>query len=840
MGFKHSARVAVTAGLCTAMALGSTPLTAIAEEVSGLETQAIEQTAPVEEGTEAAAPAAEPKADGAFKVGDTAYATLEEAVKAVNASSIKTITLTKDALGNGVAVASGTDFTLDLGGHTYTIDGATVGSPDTETNGFQLLPNSTITIKNGTVTSDKAKILIQNYSNLTLENVALVGGTSTHYTLSNNNGNTVIGAGARIVAGKAGPQAAFDVCGFSPYKFVSVTVKDSAVIEGAVELSSDMNEHVAKLDIQGGDLSKAILQAAGGAEKIQVKKADAVQIAAPEGHQWVGNQLVKPEQSKVAAVVSADGTIVQYESIAKAFADANGKTVALLADVEENVTIDKGVAVTLDLAGHKLTNKGDHTITNKGNLTVKDSVGGGTVDNVTHARAAVFNDLGATAVLEAGTFSRSKEASKGESTSGGNSCYTLLNHGAMTIKDGVTVCQGKDNKGQFSSLVENGWQNGSQNTTKAPSVMVIEGGSFVGGLNTIKNDDYGQLTIKGGTFENVKQAAVLNWNVAEISGGTFDSNQYAILNGRLDDTADQGRLTITGGSFKAPTIVAKMGGSKNSGSVEISGGTFEGQFPAPEKIDGTLEITGGAFSDASAEEYVASGSGLELDENGNLTVAKVKIVFNEEVEGGVYTYDVKGGQASKIDLLSLVRLNVTNDSKNYSVVLPDPAAIDALNEAIAAADTSKVHEIKVQATDGNTVVDEQVLKVRLVDSSAPAPVEKVTVTFDSGVGDVFTREVEPGSKLERPADPSRDGWKFVGWYTVKNADGTLSGAWDFENGVVEDDMTLYGGWVKLGAPDNTTATLPKTGDASVLPMAAAALSGAVAVTFGASRRRKAE
>lgn len=850
MRLKQTAHVAVTAGLCTAMMLGSMPLTAIAEELVIQDVAASEQmaSADVHDGEDQVVPASsgDVAAAGAFKIGDVSYASLKEAVDAVKNSTTKTIVLTEDASGNGVAVESGTDFTLDLGGHTYTIDGQTVGSAGTETNGFQLLQNSTITIKNGTIRSDKAAILIQNYSNLTLEKVQLLGGKNAVYTLSNNNGNTVIGEGARIVAGQAGPKVAFDVCGFSSYKAVHVTVEDGAVVEGDIELSSDTNEHVIKFDIEGGDLTKASLKAAGGAEKVQVKKAESVQLAAPEGHQWVGNQLVKAGQGKVAAVIGADGAVAQYAKIADALTAANGQTVTLLNDVVEDVVVGKGVAATIDLAGHTITNKNGHTVFNMGVLTVKDSVGGGTVDNVTNGRTAVYNEVGATAVLEAGMFSRSKEASKDENTSGGNTCYTLLNHGTMTIKDGVTVCQGKDNKGQFSSLVENGWYNGNQNTTKTPSVMVIEGGSFVGGLNTIKNDDYGQLTIKGGSFENVKQAAVLNWNVTQISGGTFDSNQYAVLNGKIDNVADKGELTITGGSFKAPIIVQKMSGSNNSGVVKITDGEFDGKFPAPEKIDGSIDISGGAFSDPSAEEFVVPGSGLELDENGNLSVAQVKILFASSVKDGVYTYDVKGGEASAIDLLYLVHLNVTNESGNYSVVLPDSSSIEALNKAVSKADISKVHEIKIQAVDGNKVVDEQVLKIKLTDSSVPVPVAKATVTFEPGVGDSFTCEVEVGSKLERPADPKRDGWEFAGWFTVKNADNTLSGEWDFENGVVADDMTLYGGWVKKGASsedkpaDKPAAALPKTGDASMFGVAVMGAAGTLAAAAGyvASKRRK--
>ncbi len=53
-----------------------------------------------------------------------------------------------------------------------TFDG-TVGSSGTETNGFQLLKGSTVAFKNGTINAGKAKIVIQNYADLTLEDVTL-------------------------------------------------------------------------------------------------------------------------------------------------------------------------------------------------------------------------------------------------------------------------------------------------------------------------------------------------------------------------------------------------------------------------------------------------------------------------------------------------------------------------------------------------------------------------------------------------------------------------------------------------------------------------------------------
>lgn len=124
--------------------------------------------------------------------------------------------------------------------------------------------------------------------------------------------------------------------------------------------------------------------------------------------------------------------------------------------------------------------------------------------------------------------------------------------------------------GNFSSLMENGWYDGTQNTTQTPSVMTINGGTFTGGLNTVKNDDWGEMTIAGGTFENYSQHCVLNWNVLNITGGSFTSDtDHVLYNGYLNDTSDKGMLTISGGHFLSGGLY-----NYNGGSIEVTGGVF--------------------------------------------------------------------------------------------------------------------------------------------------------------------------------------------------------------------------------------------------------------------------
>ena len=135
-------------------------------------------------------------ADGEVcEMNGTKYLTLAEAVAAVPTNGTQTtITLLKDTTGNGVIVPSGKNIIFDLGWNVYTVDG-TVGSSGTETNGFQLLKGSTVTFQNGTIKGGTAaKILIQNYANLTLKDVTLdaQGSTQCQYVCSNNCGTVDI------------------------------------------------------------------------------------------------------------------------------------------------------------------------------------------------------------------------------------------------------------------------------------------------------------------------------------------------------------------------------------------------------------------------------------------------------------------------------------------------------------------------------------------------------------------------------------------------------------------------------------------------------------------------
>ena len=149
----------------------------------------------------------------------------------------------------GISVDEGKNFIVDFAGHKYLVCEPGEGSLNTQTNAFQLKEGSKIVFKNGTIgctednkpsTSKRAIfIVIQNYCDLTLDNMVIDGTNLAHnssghigYIVSVNSGDVVFND-TRIIAGEG--DVAFDSCKFSSYAIPTVTVSGSSKIDGRVE-----------------------------------------------------------------------------------------------------------------------------------------------------------------------------------------------------------------------------------------------------------------------------------------------------------------------------------------------------------------------------------------------------------------------------------------------------------------------------------------------------------------------------------------------------------------------------------------------------------------------------
>lgn len=89
------------------------------------------------------------------------------------------------------------------------------------------------------------------------------------------------------------------------------------------------------------------------------------------------------------------------------------------------------------------------------------------------------------------------------------------------------------------------------------------------------------------------------------------------------------------------------------------------------------------------------------------------------------------------------------------------------------------------------------------ESSSTAPVEvKYTVTFNSvGGSTVEAVTVKEGGKVAQPADPTRVGFKFAGWYTDEN----YTTKFHFTE-AIKGDVTLYARWIDINM-ESTAYTL---------------------------------
>lgn len=455
------------------------------------------------------------------------------------------------------------------------------------------------------------------------------------------------------------------------------------------------------------------------------------------------NPVWTVEDHRVAEV---EGT--GYTTLASAIAEADNKTVTLLKDVTEDLVIPADKTVTLDLNGKKLTNVSSNTITNNGTLTI---TGTGTVDNVTHQKAALYNK--GTATVEGGTYTRSAEASSA-TNSGNNSYYVIDNYGTLTINKG-TFKFSDTNAGAFSSLIHNGWYDGSQNTSGQNAVMTINDGNFTqgtGGKITVKNDDYGKLEIKGGVFTQPQSNyyCVYNYNIAKISGGTINGyvgNEYAstttydkglleisneaVINGGIQSRTKANQTSSNDQNLIKITDNAKVAGaitSVDAKYVTVSGGYFtsdptpycgtkdgkqltgvaskDSSYPytigeknaesKPATVDSATVPAKAASSDATVQEAANSISGAKLENSASMEAAVKDIANNNKFEATSNTT----GESTVLSDLQKVDSSVTS-SDNVSIVYQTYIDITVTD---AEKDTDKFSELAVNLTPMYRVV----------------------------------------------------------------------------------------------------------------------------------------
>ena len=532
-------------------------------------------------------------AEEVAKIDDgTTFETLEAAVKAVKEGG--TVTLLKSTTGCGIGTfrapkegqIAAKSFTIDFGGFTYTVTDPAVGSTGTETQGFHLEwsgngdANHNVTLKNGTIEAAKGTknvmMLVQNYCNLTLENLTvdgrnLVNGWGTYtYVTSNNCGSTTI-SNSRIIANPG--SVAFDVDGARKgYTAAKVIVKNSTV-DGKIE-KSENNDLVIMSGTFSQDVSAFMDPSVGTVEKVD------------------GKYIVKRVVPAAAKIGDKE-----YESLAEAVAAAKaGDTVVLQKDVTIGGYQEIRKAITVDLGGNKLTST-DGGFDVYADLTVKN----GRMETV---KWAAWVQGGADLVIE-------KDVSiMTTSTEGNKGGITVQNEGSSVTVFGKVEAAG----GAAIS--------GIGNKNDGGVIINIEEGAVITCTNEnglgIYYPNTAELNIKGGTITGATGVYVKSGKTT-VTGGTI------IGTGVKADYEYYGNGgNATGDAF----VVDTCGYPGGDPVVEIKGGTFKSENAAAvgSYFGNTAEkalagfITGGSFS-SDPTKYAAADYKVTT-ENGVFTVSK--------------------------------------------------------------------------------------------------------------------------------------------------------------------------------------------------------------------------
>lgn len=568
---------------------------------------------------------------GVAQVAGKAFTSLQEAIDAAQDS--ETVTLLTDAAED---VAISKSIALDLGGKTLTNTNA--GKATISVQG------GTVSVKNGNVVGGTGYYNIEvtkdSNANLTLADVTATAG-NTGSSMIDNWGTMTITSGTytgglNVVKSEEGSTLNISGGTFTRTKAPRWGVTGTVLVYGTTtitggtfnEKSTSTNARVVvtgKVDgydsvtyIKGGTfngngnnvfhhLSPAqaddSFKVSGGTFNKSIPDYYCADGFIPKSN---GDGTYGVKEGHYAAQVGSK----KYETLADAIRlAAKGKTIQLLSDATENITIAANKQITLDLNGHTLnggTGTAKATILNEGTVTITDTSAGKT-----------------------GTIKRDDQGIEGET-----SYYVIKNIGTMVIDQANVV-----NNSGYKKANSSGSMVGSSlicNGDDDPQAsLTINGGTFnQPNFLVVKNGTNGTLTVNGGTLTS-NHSAVQNWNKAQILGGSLTGQIWtdAWVEGAIGETIIGGDAQFTGEivvdiTGKVPPTLKIEGGSLDVTSWRVTS--------AAAAANATIAVSGGTFTAAVPENYCAEGYAPAANANGTYGV--------KLAEGAYLLQDYRSGE----------------------------------------------------------------------------------------------------------------------------------------------------------------------------------------------------
>lgn len=590
-------------------------------------------------------------------VGGQSYETLNDAIAVDNNNPnvATTIELLGNVeYGNGVKITSADpkNIIIDLKGFTYTVASSPVGSTGTETQGFHFEKGSTVVIKNGTLkfsNNANLKMGIQNYCDLTLEDVIVDASEDSYcaYAMSNNNGAVIIKGSTSILAYEG--KKAFDVCVTNYYPDgAQVSIDTIGTIKGIIEYDvwgSIPETNKTSLTIKNGifDTTFSIENALKDAAKqkfainggtfynldclpyIQDGKTVTLgkDVSLTSGTYEIvkGSTLTIPTGKRLT--VSSDATFVvkgnlvnngtiignitadakngnnYCGSLADAVVNAEaGDSLVIMnnVDLAATVVVDKGI--TIDLNDHTITGKdvralqfiaGDSTITGTGTITSEK------ISSLSDSSSVIRIGNNASPAPE--TKTPVKLTIGKDVTVSTAACYGISVFGSTTTET-LDIYGTVQTSGNACAVSGNGTAAYAGTTINIMKDALVKSTNDV----AIYHPQAGTLSIKG-TVEGLGGVEIKSGSVMTING-----DAKVTATGEVSHSANNNGTSTVGYAFSA----VENNGYAGNPTVTINGGKFVGPInivvdnEVPETKKASITITAGTFS-TDVSEFVIAG-----------------------------------------------------------------------------------------------------------------------------------------------------------------------------------------------------------------------------------------
>ena len=410
------------------------------------------------------------------------------------------------------------------------------------------------------------------------------------------------------------------------------------------------------------------------------------------GDVTLNNVTYTPAEGGPALIEDNAGAQVSYiadtaEELAAAVAGSSYSTVMLGADITQNITVEAGRTLTLDLNGHTINIQSVEgysstaplvAVDNYGTLTLRDSTGnGGIYVDTTQTSSsgryvyAVRNNAEATATVESGTYNSADK-------------YAVYNAGKLTVKDGTVssldadgarVSNALNNASGGDVTIENGSFTGTYAVYTASGSVQISSGSFAGSLAAL-NGNNSSVRITGGGFESTGGRGF------QCSGGSLTVENAEI-------TVASATGTVYGGiQLSSAAILSVKNSTINvSGPGKVTGIYYIGaEGETAEIVDTTIEVetagtgygiqvhsTNKGSIALSGNTVLTVKAGTEsnvhtIDFYGNSNVTKsLTISENVQINGGMLTLGANSVTTVTGGIFTDVTFNPRNDTATVTV-----------------------------------------------------------------------------------------------------------------------------------------------------------------------------